>query len=73
MAFTTTQLAALERAIGTGELSIEYDGKKVQYRNMDDLIKAYNLVKSHLIAEGSLASPSLSNRGPASVGVFSRD
>lgn len=54
MAFTTTQLDALEAAIGTGELVVEYDGKKVQYRNMADLIRARDLVRSELIAVGTL-------------------
>lgn len=54
MAFTTTQLDALEAAIGTGELVVEYDGKKVQYRNMADLIRARDLVRSELVAAGAL-------------------
>lgn len=56
MAFTTTQLDALEAAIGTGELVVEYDGKKVQYRNMADLIRARDLVRSELVAAGTLPS-----------------
>lgn len=75
MAFTTSQLTALEQAIGTGQLVVEYDGKKVQYRDMGDLMKAYNFVKSQLIASGAItATPSaLSNRGPGVLTIFSRD
>ncbi len=73
MAFTTTQLAALEAAIGTGELSISYDGKTISYRSMPELIAAHKFVKDALIAAGTLTSSALSNRGPSSVATFSRD
>lgn len=73
MAFTLKQLSALEAAIGSGELSIEYDGKKVAYRSMADLTKAYEMVKNQLTASGALQAPALSNRGPATLTVFSRD
>jgi len=69
MAFTNTQLAALERAIASGSLTVAYDGKTVTYRNMDDLIRAYNLVKGQLdVAGGSVVT----NRGPAHLAVFDR-
>jgi hypothetical protein len=73
MAFTQNQLTALESAIGTGELSIEYDGKKVAYRSMGDLMKAYDFVKGQLQAAGTISCVPMSNRGPASLTVFSRD
>lgn len=63
MAFTTTQLDAIEAAIASGELVIEYEGKKVQYRNMDDLVTARNTIRADLIARGELtptAAPTLS-------------
>ncbi|WP_136419963.1 hypothetical protein [Herbaspirillum sp. ST 5-3] len=73
MAFTTTQLTALETAIAMGQLSVQYDGKKVEYRSMGDLLTAYNFVKASLIASGVIAVETTSNRGPASVANFSRD
>lgn len=72
MAFTNTQLAALEAAIGTGELSVKYDGKEIQYRSMADLMKAYDFIKGQLTAAGTINASALSNRGPASVAVFDR-
>jgi roadblock/LC7 domain-containing protein len=73
MAFTLTQLAALEAAIASGELSVQYDGKKVEYRSISDLRAAYNMVRGELIASGQLQEPTTTNRGPASLAVFSRD
>lgn len=73
MAFTLTQLAALEAAIASGELSVQYDGKKVEYRSISDLRAAYNMVRGALIASGELQEPTTTNRGPASLAVFSRD
>ncbi len=73
MAFSQTQLTALEAAIGSGELTLSYDGKTVTYRSMPDLISAYNFVKGQLVAAGSLTASPLSNRGPASTTSFTRD
>ena len=53
--FTTTQLAAIEAAIASGELSVEYDGKRVQYRSMSELMKARDTIKGELEAAGTLA------------------
>ena len=73
MAFTLKQLAALEGAIASGELSVSYDGKSVSYRSISDLMAARDVVRSDLIANGLLAEPARSNRGPASLATFSRD
>ena len=73
MAFTLTQLNALETAMASGQLSVNYDGKSITYRSVDDLIKARNLVRAELMASGQLGHAPLSNRGPASLTSFSRD
>ncbi|SCU73549.1 conserved hypothetical protein [Cupriavidus necator] len=73
MAFTITQLEALEQAIGSGELTVKYDGKEVTYRSLDDLTKAYNLVRGSLLASGQLTESTRTNRGPSSLAVFTRD
>jgi hypothetical protein len=54
MAFTTTQLAAVEAAIASGELTVEYDGKRVTYRDMDDLRAARDLIRGELIEAGTI-------------------
>lgn len=54
--FTLTQLQAIEGAIGTGELVVEYDGKRVTYRSMAELIQARDLIKAELVEAGLLAS-----------------
>lgn len=56
MAFTTTQLTALEAAIASGELEVTFDGKTVKYRDTESLIGAYNFVKQKLEAQGDIAS-----------------
>jgi len=57
MAFTLTQLDAIETAIASGELLVEYEGKKVQYRSMADLMQAMNTVRAELITAGLLTPP----------------
>jgi roadblock/LC7 domain-containing protein len=70
MAFTAAQLAALDAAIASGELMVQYDGKRVEYRSMDDLLKARAFVAAQLEAQ---ANPAPINRGPATLAVFGRD
>lgn len=57
MAFTTTQLAALENAIATGTLRVKYDGIETEYRSIAELIKARDLVRSELEASGAISAP----------------
>ncbi len=71
--FTLTQLNAVEAAIASGQLSVNYDGKSVTYRSIGDLVKARDLIRADLMATGALAPSPLSNRGPASLTIFSRD
>lgn len=54
MAYTLTQLQAVEAAIASGELTVEYEGKRVTYRSMGELIQARDLIKAELIAAGTL-------------------
>ncbi len=67
--FTVTQLEAIESAIATGELTVSYEGKAVQYRSMDDLMKARDTIKAELIGAGTLTATT-PRRSYAS---FSRD
>ncbi len=69
MAYTTTQLEAIEAAIGTGELTVEYDGKRVTYRSMTELMQARELIKAELINSGQLPAES----ARISYASFSRD
>lgn len=71
--FTLSQLNALDAAIASGQLSVNYDGKSITYRSIGELMKARDLVRSELIATGQLSTSPLSNRGPASLASFSRD
>lgn len=73
MAFTLSQLSAIEAAIGSGQLSISYDGKTVTYRNMADLQQAREMIRNDLLASGVLAAAPLTNRGPGALTYFSRD
>lgn len=69
MAFTTTQLQALDDAIASGELSVSYEGKTVTYRSIESLREARDFVKSQLEAAGTIAAS-----GPRrSYAAYSRD
>lgn len=51
MAFTTQDLAAVDAAIASGELTIRSaDGKTVTYRSMDELLKAREVMKAEIAA-----------------------
>jgi len=57
MAYTLTQYTAICAAIGSGELMVQYDGKKVEYRSINELLKAKADIAAHLVATGQLAAP----------------
>lgn len=52
MAFTQTQHDELEAAIAAGALKVKYSGagqgKEVEYRSLDDMIRILNLMKKDL-------------------------
>lgn len=52
--FTITQLEAIEAALASGELTVEYDGKKVTYRSTTDLRAARDLIRGELVAAGTI-------------------
>lgn len=56
MAFTQSQLDAIETAIASGELKVMFDGREVIYRSIDDLLKARNTIKAALQASGIAAA-----------------
>ena len=55
MAFSTTDLDAINRAIASGELSVRIDGRSVEYRTIDELIKARDIIKADLDSQASTA------------------
>ena len=48
MAYTLEQLAALERALATGEQRVTFGDRTVEYRSVDDLIAAIDVVRRGL-------------------------
>ena len=48
MSYTPEQLAALERALATGEQRVTFGDRTVEYRSIDDLIAAIGVVRRGL-------------------------
>ena len=48
MAWTQTQLDALEEAIAQGSLSVQYGDKRVQYRSLDEMLRLRDLMRKEL-------------------------
>lgn len=63
MAFTQNDLDNINAAVGTGELSVEVNGRKVVYRSIDDLVKARNLIAGDLAATAASAAGASTRRG----------
>ncbi len=55
MAFTTTDLDAINRAIASGESVVRVDGRSVEYRTVEELIKARDIIKADLASQASTA------------------
>jgi hypothetical protein len=53
MAFTQTQLDALEEAIASGTLEVRVGDKSVRYQSMAELIKARDLIRDQLSASAA--------------------
>ena len=56
MATTQAELDALVRARNSGVLRVSYEGKSIEYRSMDDLLKAIAAAQAEL--DAAAASPS---------------
>lgn len=48
MAFTTSDLDAINAAIGSGALRVKYADREVTYQTMDDLLKAKAVIEAEL-------------------------
>lgn len=53
MAFTQTDLDAVNAAIASGELTVKHNGREVTYRSMEDLLKARATITSELATVAS--------------------
>ena len=53
MALTQTDLATIDAAIATGELEVEFNGRRVKYRSIAELMAARAHVASVLASESS--------------------
>lgn len=60
MAFTPADLAAIDAAIASGELTVSHNGRTVTYRSMADLMRA----RQTILAEIAAAQPGQSAGGP---------
>lgn len=48
MAFTASDLTAVETAIKSGELRVQYQDRLVLYRSIGELLKARDIIKSEV-------------------------
>jgi len=51
MAYTQSQLEALEAALASGMLRVSFEGRSVEYRSVEELKKAIAEVKAALAAQ----------------------
>lgn len=48
MAFTQSDLDTLEAAIATGTRSVRYGDKQVDYKTLDEMLRARNIMRAEL-------------------------
>ena len=68
MAFTPQDLDALDQAIATGEFEVDYNGRRVRYRSVTELLRARAHVAAAVAAQSSTGSIPTS-----AVAEFTRD
>lgn len=57
MAFTQTDLDAINAAVASGELTVKHNGREVTYRSVDDLRKARETILAELASTAPGARP----------------
>lgn len=67
MAFTQTQLDALESAIAAGTLEVTTGDKKVRYHSLDEMIRLRDIIKNQLAADAQ------TQKSRASFATFMKD
>lgn len=67
MAFTQTQLDALEAAIASGTLEVRTGDKSVRYHSLDEMIKLRDVIRNQLNADAQIPA------SRASFASFVRD
>jgi hypothetical protein len=48
MAFTQTQLDALEAALATGQLEVEFEGSRLKYRSTAEMLRLRDVIRKQL-------------------------
>lgn len=56
MAFTQSQLDAIENAISGGELTVEYQDKRVTYRSLKEMMQIRDMMRKDLDVNGANSS-----------------
>jgi hypothetical protein len=46
--YTQADLDSLDRAIATGQLSVQFGDRRIQYRTMDEMLQARRHIESQL-------------------------
>jgi hypothetical protein len=67
MAFTQTQLDALETAIAAGTLEVSVGDKKVRYHSLDEMIRLREIIRNQLAVD------SQTPKSRASFATFMKD
>ena len=55
MAWTQSDLDAIDRAIASGELTVHFADRSVTYRSLDELLKIRALIKDDLQSQAGTA------------------
>jgi hypothetical protein len=74
--FTLEQYNAIVAAIASGEMVVAYNGKRVEYRSMAELMQAKAMIEADLVAAGVLAAPGAASglrRGSTTLASYCGD
>lgn len=75
MAFSQTQLDAIEEAIASGSDSVSFDGKSVRYKSLDDMMRVRGILRRALGIDPSRSTTVLvaHDRGIPAAGAADDD
>jgi len=53
LAFTQTDLDAIDSAIKSGHLEVQYSDKKVKYRDLDEMLRIREMIRKEVSPQSS--------------------
>ena len=59
MAWTSTDITAIENAIASGELTVQYQDRRIVYRSLSELLRARDVIQAAINAASATTTKNI--------------